>query len=435
MLTILKNKNTNKLITLGILLLLPLFVTACTLQDLPLIGSYFGKSGNTTSGNLTVWGVWQSPEVVDALINKYKETHPDVTITYEDRSVIPSIELKDRVFARADQSDTNVDIMFVHNSWVPRLRSKLTPAPESVLTADAFNQKFYSVASESAVFDKKVYGVPLYHEGLVLVYNKKHFEEVGQFEPPTAWEEFRRLALELTIKGKDDELIRSGAAIGTADNIDFFSDILGLMFSQAGIVLPDGITSRPAQDAFDYFVNFSREDGVWDSTMPEATTAFAQGKVSMIFVPTWIVTDIVKARPDMEIGVAFPPQIKSDQPVGWGTFWMGVVPSSSKNSALAWDFLNFLTQEDTQKAWFEESSKAMPYGAAYSLKSLKQDLATHPYLGPVLQTAEHSKSYEIAGRAGDRRQVTALQDAVNKVILKTISTEEALTAVKAELVK
>jgi multiple sugar transport system substrate-binding protein len=407
---------TSKVLTLALLLTLPFVLTACTLKDLPLIGQYFGGSG-APSGPVTLnmWGLWESPPVMNSLIAKYRETHPNVTINYDDRSVIRLDDYKETVYTRASQADAP-DIVVVHNSWVPGLRASLAEAPESVITPQIYSQRFYDVAAKSAIFEDKVYGLPLFYDGLVLVYNKKHFEEIDQQSAPTAWEEFRRIALALTVRGDKGQLVRSGAAIGTANNIDFFSDILGLMFSQAKVEIPGELDSKPAQDALTFYTNFAKEDKVWADSMPEASIAFVGERVSMIIVPAWNLLDIITARPDLDIGVAPVPQALPSDPVAWGSFWMTSVTSGSKNKAAAWDFLKFLAENDQELALFSEDAKTKQYGPAFASMDLKSQLDTSPYLKPVLDQASFAVSGKVAARAGNVGAVNALKDAVNAML-------------------
>jgi ABC-type glycerol-3-phosphate transport system substrate-binding protein len=126
------------------------------------------------------------------------------------------------------------------------------------------------------------------------------------------------------------------------------------------------------------------------------------------------------------------PQALPDAPAAWGSFWLDVVPTSSKNSAVAWDFLNFLSSEDAQLFNASETSKFRPFGAPYSLVNLAPQLNSNPYLKPVLDTAKFAKSGEIADRSGNRKQVEALAKAVNAVLTGT-SAEAALTQAKQEM--
>ena len=251
----------NRIRLTALLILVSLVLTACSIQDVPVIGRLFGGGEGVDTSKpvtLTVWGLWESPEVIQALINKYQELKPNVTINYDDRSILKIDDYKDRIFSSAGQT-IDADVVMVHNSWVPRLKETLVPIPATLMDAGTFSTNFYPVAVKSAVHDNQVYAMPLYYDGLALVYNKQHFDEVGQSEPPTAWEEFRSLALRLTVRAGADNTsnnLRSGAAIGTADNIDFFSDILGLMWSQAGVEIPTDLGTRAAQDALTFYTNF-----------------------------------------------------------------------------------------------------------------------------------------------------------------------------------
>lgn len=426
----------DKVVSIFFVATLPLFLYACTLADIPLVGQYFGGSGgggNAGAGpaDLMYWGIWENPQVMNAVINKYTEANPDVTVNYDDRSVLSAIEHKERSFLRAED-ESGPDIMRVHVSWMPRLRNSLVPMPSGLINTDDFRNSIYPVAQRNLIFDGNIYGLPAYYDGLVLVYNRDHFDEIGQLEPPTAWEEFRKLALELTIRGENDQIVRAGAAMGSASNIDFFADIIGMLFSQAGVSLPDELDGRAAADALTFYTNFVKEDAVWSNDYPEASVAFAQGRVSMIFVPSWNLIDIINTNPDLNVGVAVPPQALPDSPATWGSFWVDVVPKSSKNPDAAWRFLAFMAQPEQQFFIFNEASKFRTFGAPYAYTNLADELSANPYVRPVLQTAPYANTFEFASRAGNRRQENAIREAVTQMLGRA-SAADVLPAVKQEL--
>ncbi|MFA6981445.1 MAG: extracellular solute-binding protein [Patescibacteria group bacterium] len=422
-----------KLPALLCLVCISVLLSACTIQDLPLVGKYLGGKGPALGPvSLTMWGMWEDPSVMQKLIEKYQIEHPNVSITYEDRSVVkPLVTYKERVFSRLG-TEESADIVMVHNSWVPYITNSLSPAPASVMSADDFASNFYPAANDTCVVGGKVYSIPYYYDGLVLIYNRDHFESVGQEEPPTAWEEFRKLALDLTKRSDDGALIRAGAAMGTATNIDHFSDILGMMFAQAGAAIPEDLDSEKAMHALSFYTNFVKEDRVWDASLPEAVDAFANGKVSMIFAPSWRILDIKRAAPTLNIGVAPVPQAVPSEPATWGSFWTPVVSSNSQNASTAWDFINFLAQDEQQLMLFDEASKLREFGTPYSRISLAAELLLNPYLSPVLSTAGYSKSGIISARSGNQRQETAMKEAVNSV-LKGIQPLEALKTAKTAI--
>lgn len=430
-----------KLKTFALLLAMPVIFTACTLQDLPVIGALFG---NLPTGpiELTMWGLWEKDFVFQPVLEEYQKSKPNTTLKYEDMSVLNLkhlVEYKIRAFNRMEQNNWGTDIVMVHNSWMPRLIASdlLEPMASSLMTAEEYSQLFYPVATSSAVSGGKVYAIPAFYDGLVLVYNKKHFEVIGQTTPPIAWEEFRRTAIDLTIladsKGRDFELLRGGAAIGAADNIDHFSDILGLLWQQAGISIPEQLDSEPAQDALSFYVSLMKDHLVWKETFPEASTAFVNEQVSMILVPSWQVLDILTAAPNLSIGVAPVPQALPNNPVSWGSFWMYAVPKNSDDKAEAWNFLNFLATEDSEILIFDEAEKTRAFGAAYGLTSLATEIDSHPYLGALIRTAPFAQSSEVAARSGNRAQEEALKEAVNAVLSGELTVEEALVAAKEKI--
>jgi len=427
----------NKTLTAILVLTLPLFISACTLKDIPVVGTLFGgKVGSQREVNLNIWGLWESPEIFSPIISKFNEQNPKVTISYEDRSVMGSSKYKETVKARLVDTVTP-DVVFIHSTWVDELKDLLSPMPSGLMEVSEYSQKFYPVAYGSAVIDGKIYAAPAHYDGIALVYNVGHFNEIDQVTPPTAWEEFRRLALSLTIKDEEGGFVRSGAAIGTAENIDFFPDILGLMFAQAGVIIPEELDSKPAQDALAFYMMFAFEDEIWDDTLPEASAAFAQEKVSMIFVPSWNLLDIIKERPDLEIGVAPVPQAIPDDPVSWGSFWMYAVPKNSSNQKEAWDFINFLVQDEQQLQLFNTSSRYRTYGAPYASTGLASQVSTSTsgkYIKPVLDTATFAQTSPLVGRSGNTTYINAL-----KTVISSLTTgqetarptfEEALTTAK-----
>ncbi len=431
----------SKLPTISLLVLLSFLLTACTIEDLPLIGDFLSGlglgsgPGQIVSGPVTLnmWGLWENIEVMESLIEDYTETKTNVTINYEDRSALtPLVSYKERVFSRLSEGGAP-DIIRVHNSWVPSLARAgyLAPAPRSAITVDQYNEIFYPVAAESAVIDGNIYAIPLYYEGIALVYNRDHFAEVGQQSPPTAWEEFRRLARELTLYS-GNELIRAGAAMGAVDNIDHFSDILGLMWSQAKVSIPEDLDGRNARDALTFYTNFLKEDRVWSRDFPEASHAFASGQVSMIFVPTWQILDILNASPGINMGVAPVPQVSPEEPAAWGTFWMEVVSAESANANAAWDFLAFLSEREQQLKFFNDSAERRGFGSPYARTDLAEELALNDYLRAYVQDAPYARSAEITARSGNRRQVDALREAVEAVLGGT-NAETALTQAKAKI--
>jgi ABC-type glycerol-3-phosphate transport system substrate-binding protein len=205
------------------------------------------------------------------------------------------------------------------------------------------------------------------------------------------------------------------------------------MWSQAKVPIPLGIDTQEAQYALEFYTDLVKENNVWRADFPEATTAFVNGQVSMIFVPSWQLVDILEADPSMNLGVAPIPQAIPEEPVTWGSFWMFAVPTNSDAKAQAWKFISYLTSEESQQKIHEEASKIRAFGAPYVRVNLAQSLASDEFFGPIIESAQYATSAEVASRAGNRRQVEALTEAVNRVLLEDADPAEALRDAKAKI--
>lgn len=414
----------------------PLVLTSCNASNIPVVGKFFGKKTNeATPISLVVWGLWNSESIYAPAFSSYKEAHPNVTIAYQDQSIIPSVDYKERVFTRAFEGASKPDVVLVHVSWLPRLvgTDALIPMSGDTLSAQDLSDGYYSVVMDTSVSGGKIYSLPSSYDGLVLIYNKKHFDDAGVLNPPEDWEEFRRIALQLTIRNEAGEKLRSGAAIGSADNNDHFSDILGLMWSQAGVVYPADLDSNQASDALTFYTNFVKEDRVWNNSDTEALLAFASGDASMVIAPSWRLYELLQVMEDAsDVGVSAVPQAVPDSPASWASYWTWVVPKTSPNPEASWGLIKYLASEDAQMIIFSEEQKVRPFGSPYASVRLGSNLLTNNYLKPVVETAPYAKAFEVAGRAGNRKQVDALKKAVNAVLSGTSATD-ALATAKAEI--
>jgi ABC-type glycerol-3-phosphate transport system substrate-binding protein len=146
----------------------------------------------------------------------------------------------------------------------------------------------------------------------------------------------------------------------------------------------------------------------------------------MIFAPSWVVNDILTARPDLELGVAPVPQAIKEEPAVWGSFWMLAVPTSSKNAQASWDFINFLSQEDQSLMLFNENSNVRKVASPFALVGLAPQLASNPYLKAYVDTAPFAKGGSISSRAGNKAQIDLLKTAINSVLAGELA-EKALT--------
>jgi multiple sugar transport system substrate-binding protein len=255
------------------------------------------------------------------------------------------------------------------------------------MTKAQFDNTFYKVHQTDLAIDNKYYGIPLMIDGLVLVYNEGLLKKAGINNPPTTWIDVYDYIGKLTVKNSNDTIITSGFALGTASNIEHFSDILALFITQNGVEI-NNLQSPDAAAALESYRKFAEKpDAFWDETMPNSLNAFIQEKVAMIFVPSWEILTIKAANPQLRIKVAPVPQVPETNIVSISSYWVEGVSKYSKNQGAAWQFLKYLSEKETMTKLFEQQSKSRLFGAPYSRKDLGSILASNEYLGPVIKQA------------------------------------------------
>ncbi|MFH1407966.1 MAG: extracellular solute-binding protein [Patescibacteria group bacterium] len=408
-------------------------------SDIPLIGRFFKDKANLVSSSdkveLTYWGLFETEETLNPLISAYEKTHPNIKINYEPKDFNDLKSYKETLQARL-KNNTAPDIIRMHSSWVPEFYPYLKPAPNTAFTKETYLKEFFPAAESCCVSSKgEAYAVPLMYEALVVFYNQDILSEEGINRLPKTWDDFRELAIALTKKDERGNIIRAGAAIGNSKNIAHSSDILGLMWSQSNVKIPEDLDSDAAANVLDYYVSFFKTDRVWDNWLPYSPIAFAEEKVAIMFAPTWQSFSILNSNPNSHIGISAVPQIPIWQSPGitninWASFWVEGVPKSSKNSNAAWEFLKFLSQKEQRDKLFKESARIRPFGNSFGLNALSETLRNVDYITNVVLGAPNAKSGIIADRVGNNLYVDAINKAVDTVLSGKTSKEALLDAKK-----
>jgi len=399
----------SKLKTIFIVLLVLSILTGGVFAFFKFLLPRFAKPQEVT---LTYWGLWEEENIINEAISEYQKTHPNVKITYVFQSPRDYRERLQSALARGE----GPDIFRFHNTWVPMFKTELSPVPASVFDAASFESAFYPVARNDLRQGNSYVGVPLEIDGLGLFVNEDIFRAAGKSFPKT-WDELRQTALELTVKDSQGKIQIAGIALGRTENVDHWSDILGLMMLQNGVDLtnPTGIL---AEDALTYFTIFSEKDQVWDQTLPPSTTAFATGRLAMYLAPSWRVFEIKKANPNLSFTVVPVPQLQQTN-VTWASYWVEGVSKKSAFEKEAWEFVKYLSSKETLAKLYQNAAKTRLFGEPYSRTDMSAQIKEDQYAGAFVTQATAARSWYLASRTFDNgindKMIKYFEDAVNAV--------------------
>ena len=345
---------------------------------------------------LKYWGLWEPREVIQSLLEQYQSENPNITIEYEEKDPEDYAQQINSRFG----IEGGPDIVRVHNTWLPLLVEKLAPLPTEVMSVEEYEATFYPV---NAVFQKKsnkYYAIPLMVEGLALIYNRDIFTANGVSNPPQDWETFRELAKLLTQKNSSGEIVQAGAAMGYADNIDYFSDIIGLMLAQNGVQFQDEegrvtfhnsispVGGNLAVEALRFYNLFASDEQSWDPTWGNSTDEFAQGRVAMVLLPSHRILKILADNPDFAVGVAPVPQLPvagDSGQVGWANYWVEAVSATASSTTEAWKLLKWMSEKEQLTNMYRLASNIRPFGEPYSRQDLASALNADKYVLPYVE--------------------------------------------------
>lgn len=375
---------------------------------------------------ITYWGTWDTATAMNQILQDYKQIKPNVDIQYVKQS--PD-KYREKIESRI-AAGQGPDVFQFHNTWTPMLKEELQAIPSSVISQEEFRDQYFPIIfNDLRNSQKQFVGAPMGIDGLGLYWNEEIFQAAGVLTPPTTWPELVQIAIKLTVRDQAGNIRTAGLAIGTASNVDHFSDILALMILQNGGDLRKP-TDKQSADALEYYVNFTKGDNrVWDETLPRSTLAFHSGSLAMYFGPIWRAGEIKTANPNLKFRISPVPQLENGS-LAWASYWAVGVSSkieNKKKKEAAFDFLKYLQKDETLIKLYSESAKtpARLTGMPYPKKELAKKIAADPLAGAYVTDALVMRSFPMASNTAD----SGLNDEI--IASYKASVDEALKGVPA----
>jgi multiple sugar transport system substrate-binding protein len=348
---------------------------------------------------LEYWRVFDGQDAFSDILAQYKALHPYITINYRQLRY----EEYEAELLNAFAEDRAPDIFSIPNTWVGKYQSKIVPMPVTTdmvyqvssgtikkeivsqiqthksLTLKDLKNNFVDAVYNDVVIGGSIYGLPLYLDTMAMYYNRDLFNNSGLVNVPKYWNiEFQQDVKLLSKQDLNGNLIQSGIALGSSNNIDRFSDIISVLMMQNGTqmlnsdgtqvafqLIPQGasqdISYNPGVAALRFYLDFSnpgKEVYSWNSSSTNAVEAFASGNLAMMLGYSYQLPIIKSKAPKLNFDVAPLPQIEgSNSPVNFANYFVEVVAKKSQHQNEAWDFVQFMTSADQAKTYLEKTKK------------------------------------------------------------------------------
>lgn len=333
---------------------------------------FFGlRTKNPKSVELVFWSVFDDSDVYEKFFLDFQKKYPYITIKYYKKN--PLSYEKELVDALAE--NRGPDIFTIHNTWLAKHKNKLTPIPVEMMTLKSYQDAFVDVAvSDFVDATGLIYAVPFYIDTLALYYNKDYLNTNGIAQPPKTWNDFVSDVRQLTIKDESNNIIRAGASIGTAKNINRSTDILNLLMLQNGVKMVNdrknsvifqsaqsGESDSPSMRVLDFYTAFANPQNdyyTWNTKLNYSIDMFYEGRSAMMFNYAYNIPTIKAKSPHLNFAVAKMPQISGARAdVNYANYWAQAVSNKSKNVKYAWQFLLWMSGQDNLKKYSQITQK------------------------------------------------------------------------------
>jgi len=409
------------------------------------------KGGGNNKTILNYWGLWEEPAVIQAIIAEYESKNPNVKINYVRNQ---KTNYRTRLQARLEnggEKDDNPDIFRYHSTWIPMLKNGMAKMPADTAKNIGLDNDYYETYKNTIKVGGSWLGVPLMYDGLSLFYNKDLLDS-AQVAIPKSWWDLEMAANKLTVRDENGKIKIAGAALGLVDNVDHWSDILGLMLKQGGVdVLTDDTeNNKKLADVLTFYTLFRSKDHVWDEILPPSTEMFANGKLAFYFAPSWRVFNIEEMKKGtINYGITTLPQLPTlkDVPpdqvnneanltnIHWGSYWVEGVNQNSKKQKEAWKFLEFLSSKESLEKMYSGAAQMREFGEIYPRKSMRDSMLSNPKTKPFVSGADNAMSWYLASRTEDsglnEEMSKYFGDAVNGIVLNNATPESVLPTLRS----
>lgn len=439
---------------------LPLIIL---LAALPALGLGCRNTVTATPVTLEYWRVFDNSDALDDVVSAYRARHPHITIN------VTKIRFEEfeQELLEALAEDRGPDMVSIHNTWIGEYQSKIAPLPttttvtevtppsgfgsdpiaevitKKTITPNDVSKNFIDVVAADVIRNDsegtpRIWGLPLAVDTLVMFYNRDILNRSGVATPPENWNDFLTSVGRITTLDQEGNILIGGAALGTADNIPRFSDILSVLMMQNGAIMtnaanqvtfhliPSTFNSRsfvPGIEALRFYTDFAQPTKNaygWNATMPDALEAFMQERVAYFFGYSYHIPTLRAQAPGLRWEVVPIPQADAqNNRQNFANYWVETVMQKSEHQDEAWDFIQFAASAQQAPKYLEKTQKPT------ALRSLVTTQLENPTIQPFASQLLTAKSW-YRGRDAAAAEA-ALADMINNTLSGTEELNQIIT--------
>jgi multiple sugar transport system substrate-binding protein len=401
-----------------------------------LLGAPGCGGGGGASGKVVFSWVPDDSGTIQKLINKFNEQNKGkFQVAYREIN-LQTQEYFDRLKTELQAGGTETDVFGGDVPWTAELAENGWIADVSSRFPEAEQSEFLKGQIQSLTFEGKIWGKPWYADAGLLFYRKDLLERSGFSEPPKTWDELKEMAERVV----QDSGTRYGFVFQGANNETGVCNGLEYIWTHGGEVLegekviiesPGSVAGLTTEQSM--ISEGVAPQAVANYTLLESETAFVNGDA--VFCRNW---------PYM-YGVVFDPaesKIKPEQvsvaplPVGEGHSqtasclggWNMLISASSEMQDEAWEFVQFMSSEETQK---KQTLSVFTLPTLNALYEDREVLETVPVIRTGKEALQNARPRPVSPYYSQMSREMAEQ--FNQVLTGATSPDEAVETLQNEL--
>jgi len=343
------------------------------------MGCGANKGGPT---EITYWTGWSGHEfgIQQGLVDQFNRTHPGIHVRLISQFGNSGYQKVRIAFA----GDATPDLM--STVWADELadyaqRGVLTPLDDYLARSKRdFDKEYVPALRSSLRVDGKIYALAVTTDTSFIVFNKQIFREVGldPNRPPTTPDELLRASKACTNTRPDGGLIRYGfrpSDLRTWAHV-FGGDWYDPSTKRITANDPHNVEALKWMCAFNSFLDPRRAEAFQATFGNEKTTSgpFFVGKIAMWQTGEWAGEYLKRYGPNVEYGyfpLPAPPGGRPNSSYVNGSVF--VIPKASSHKKEAWEFLNWLTQEEPVRIFCSTIGNVPPLVSVGEAPRFKND--------------------------------------------------------------
>lgn len=339
-----------------------------------------GMAACTRSGSeeivLEFWAMGREGEVVAELTRGFEARHPGIRVNVQQ---LPWQGAHEKLLT-AFVGDATPDVAQMGNTWVPEFATlgALAPlAPSAAASAVVEQEDYFPGIWDTNVIDGQLFGIPWYVDTRLLFYRRDLLAQAGFDHPPRSWEEWRQMLIAI-------KRLPGAEHYSILVPLNEFEPLLLLGLQQEEPLLREGgrwgnFRSPGFRRALGFYLElFDKElaPRATNTQIANVWNEFARGYFAFYITGPWNIGEFKRRLPQELQGSWMTAPLPG--PSGAGLSNAGgsslVVFADSRRKEAAWKLIEYLSQPEIQRRFYELSGDLPPRRSSWEGSALGDDV-------------------------------------------------------------